>query len=75
MCVNRSDIAELDKLTPLSHMVELWLNSNPVSRKQLYRPAVLRKIESLTTLDGALLSFVVPYQCSDCVYTCSDCVC
>lgn len=47
-----SDLPELDKLGCLPCLTELWLANNPVARKQLYRPGLLKRLPSLQFLDG-----------------------
>lgn len=47
-----SDIREVENLAALPYLVDLTLTSNPVARKQLYRPTVLRSLDLLRKLDG-----------------------
>eukprot|EP00742_Colponemidia_sp_Colp-10_P007673 GILJ01008271.1.p1 GENE.GILJ01008271.1~~GILJ01008271.1.p1 ORF type:complete len:1377 (+),score=161.86 GILJ01008271.1:344-4132(+) len=47
-----TDVGELEKLAELPMLVELTLSSNPVARKQLYRPTLVRKMPTLKYLDG-----------------------
>ncbi|KAA0149143.1 hypothetical protein FNF29_06231 [Cafeteria roenbergensis] len=47
-----SDIREVENLAALPYLVDLTLTSNPVARKQLYRPTVLRSLDLLRRLDG-----------------------
>ena len=47
-----SDLPELDKLGCLPCLTELWLSNNPVARKQLYRPGLIKRLPSLQVLDG-----------------------
>ncbi len=46
------DLAEVDRLSCLTCLTELWMNANAASRKQMYRPFVIRRIPSLMSLDG-----------------------
>ncbi len=41
-------------MSSLLNLTELWMNANAASRKQLYRPFVIRKIPSLVSLDGTV---------------------
>jgi Leucine-rich repeat (LRR) protein len=47
-----SDIAQVEGLAALPYLVDLNMSSNPVSRRQLYRPTVLRSLDLLKRLDG-----------------------
>lgn len=47
-----SDLPELDKLATLPSLTELWLANNPVARKQLYRPGLIKRLVGLRVLDG-----------------------
>ena len=47
-----SDIAELDKLEEITFLLEITMSNNPVARKQLYRPKLLRKLPTLKFIDG-----------------------
>lgn len=47
-----SDLPELDKLGCLPSLKELWLGNNPVARKQLYRPGLIKRLPALQVLDG-----------------------
>lgn len=47
-----ADMGEVEKLAALPYLADLNLVSNPVSRRQLYRPAVLRHLDLLHRLDG-----------------------
>ena len=55
-----SDFAELERLAALPNLTELWLNSNAVARKQMYRPFLLRKLPTLASLDGELFLHALP---------------
>ena len=53
MSLNRiSDITEIDKLSSIPFLMELTLANNPVSRKQLYRANVIRRMPTLKIVDG-----------------------
>ena len=47
-----SDITEIDKLSSIPFLMELTLANNPVSRKQLYRANVIRRMPTLKIVDG-----------------------
>ena len=47
-----SEMAELDKLSTIPFLMELTLANNPVSRKQLYRANVIRRMPTLKIVDG-----------------------
>ena len=51
-CPAHSDLPELDKLGSLPSLSELWLGNNPVARKQLYRPGLIKRLPALQVLDG-----------------------
>eukprot|EP00949_MAST-11_sp_MAST-11-sp1_P004981 g4981.t1 len=51
-----SDLAELDKLANIPFLMELSLVSNPISRKQLYRANVIRRLPTLKFVDGREVS-------------------
>ena len=46
------EVAEVEKLVVHTELYELTLLSNPVTRKQVYRPMVLRHCPGLKFLDG-----------------------
>jgi hypothetical protein len=46
------DIGELDKLDGMVYLVEFSMASNPVARKQMYRPTVLRRLPAVKFFDG-----------------------
>ena len=39
-----SDLAELEKIAHLSALLHIVLANNPVARKQLYRPTLIRRL-------------------------------
>ena len=47
-----SDMNEIDKLSSIPFLMELTLANNPVSRKQLYRANVIRRMPTLKIVDG-----------------------
>jgi hypothetical protein len=47
-----SDIVELEKLSRLDHLVNIALNNNPVSRRQLYRFTLLVQLQTVRWIDG-----------------------
>jgi len=47
-----SDIVELEKLSHLDHLVNIALNNNPVSRRQLYRFTLLVQLQTVRWIDG-----------------------
>ena len=49
------DVAELEKLGALPALQQIVLVNNPVARKQLYRPTLIRRLPSLERDDGAAL--------------------
>ena len=51
-CNRVVDVAEVEKLVAHPELYELTLMSNPVTRKQVYRPMVLRHCPGLKFLDG-----------------------
>jgi len=51
-CNRISEVAELEKLGAHPELVEITLSNNPVSRKQVYRPMLLRCCPALKYLDG-----------------------
>ena len=51
-CNRVAEVSEVEKLGALAELRELTLASNPVTRKQVYRPMALRHCENLRALDG-----------------------
>lgn len=51
-----SEVAELDKLTHLGALRAIACAANPVSRKQLYRPTLIRRLGALEAIDGRHVS-------------------
>ena len=51
-----NDFGELDKLGELPRLRELSLINNPLTRKNLYRQVVIRKLPRLEILDGKAVS-------------------
>jgi len=51
-----SDLAELEKLTECAALQSLALANNPVARRQLYRPSLVRRMLSLHVIDGREIS-------------------
>eukprot|EP00945_MAST-04E_sp_MAST-4E-sp1_P005291 g5291.t1 len=47
-----SEMSEIDKLSSIPFLMELTLANNPVSRKQLYRANVIRRMPTLKIVDG-----------------------
>ena len=47
-----SDIGEIEKVASIPYLAELTVSNNPVARKQLYRPTLIRKVPTLKKLDG-----------------------
>jgi Leucine-rich repeat (LRR) protein len=47
-----SDFSELDRLTDLPNLMELNLSGNSISRKNMYRLAVIKRITQLVFLDS-----------------------
>eukprot|EP00736_Rhodelphis_marinus_P010350 Rmarinus@m.14060 len=56
-CNRIMEMPELERLCGMNCLVELSLQNNPVSRKQLYRPSMLRYLPSLRILDGREISY------------------
>ena len=50
------DVAELEKLGALPALQQIVLVNNPVARKQLYRPTLIRRLPSLKSIDGRELT-------------------
>ncbi|XP_067941699.1 leucine-rich repeat-containing protein 9-like [Watersipora subatra] len=50
------DLSELEKLSPLTQLVELSLVSCPVSRRLMHRPLLVYRMPSLTIIDGIPVS-------------------
>jgi len=51
-----SDLAELEKIAHLSALLHIVLANNPVARKQLYRPTLIRRLPGLKLIDGREVS-------------------
>jgi hypothetical protein len=47
-----TEVYELDKLESMPHLQHLTLANNAVARKQLYRPALVRRLPSLRLIDA-----------------------
>ena len=47
-----TDIMECEKLQELTHLVELLLLGNPLTRKNMYRHNVVKRLPTLMYLDG-----------------------
>ena len=52
-----NDLAELDKLASIPFLMELSLNSNPISRKQLFRANCVRRLPTLKFIDGREVTY------------------
>jgi len=50
------DINELEKLDALPNLLHIVLANNPVARKQLYRPTLIRKLPTLKLIDAREVS-------------------
>lgn len=46
------DLSELEKISPLTQLLELSLVSCPVSRRLMHRPLLVYKMPSLVVIDG-----------------------
>ena len=46
-----NEIFEVEKLMDLEHLEEINLKSNPVTRKQMYRSSILKRLPHLRILD------------------------
>lgn len=46
-----TDVANLDKLSSLTNLMEISLSNNPVCRKQVYRAIILAKCPTLISID------------------------
>mmetsp|Transcript_24462 Transcript_24462/g.61912 ORF Transcript_24462/g.61912 Transcript_24462/m.61912 type:complete len:537 (-) Transcript_24462:1523-3133(-) len=55
-CNRISDISELERLAYLTSLTNLSINNNPVARKQLYRPTLIGRVQTLRKLDGKEIS-------------------
>lgn len=47
-----TDILEIEKLTDLTQLIELQIQSNPLVRKNLYRAQIIKKLPQLLYLDA-----------------------
>ena len=52
-----AELSEVEKLAVHPQLHELTLISNPVTRKQVYRPMCIRHCRGLLALDGDIISF------------------
>ena len=50
------DLSEIEKLAPLTQLIELSLISCPVSRRLMHRPLLVFKMPSLAVIDGIPVS-------------------
>ena len=46
-----NDVFEVEKLMDLEYLEEFYLQNNPVTRKQMYRSSVLKRLPHLRILD------------------------
>ena len=51
-----SDLGELEKMAHLGALLHVVLANNPVARKQLYRPTIVRRLPGLKLVDGREVS-------------------
>eukprot|EP00762_Andalucia_godoyi_P006959 ANDGO_08261.mRNA.1 Internalin-I len=56
-CNRIMELSELDKLVELRSLLEILLVFNPVARKPMYRPHLLRRVPSLQMIDGKEVTF------------------
>jgi len=47
-----ADVAELDRLSHLTNLRSVSAQGNPVARKQLYRPTLIRRLQNVEAIDG-----------------------
>ena len=57
-----NDFGDLDRLESLDALVELVLAGNPISRKNMYRITVIRRLPQIVYLDGKVLHIYI-YIC------------
>ncbi|KAK3285999.1 hypothetical protein CYMTET_6418, partial [Cymbomonas tetramitiformis] len=50
------EISELERLAAHTELLEITLSNNPVARKQVYRPMLIKKLPSLRIIDGKEIS-------------------